>query len=1654
MLSIHWIQDVDYYLDQATPDYYFRPGEPPGRWWGGGAKTLGMIGTVTADQLKALCQGFAPDGKPLIQNAGADDHQQAWDFTFSAPKSVSVLWSAAPRAVRLKIRKLHHKAIKTALAYLTEVALLTRRSKAGKWREAAQPIAAIFEHGSNRELEPQLHSHCVLVNVAARIDGTFGTILSKPLYDHKMTAGAIYQTQLAYLLRKELGLRIKKEETAFSVVGIPQKLLDHYSTRAKQIREELGVAGHHTAKAAAKAALDTRKSKRSPPPRGKLLRRWQKTNDEFGFTEQDTEKLLGKIGPLKAMPDLTKAIENGIEQLLRTESYFSEQRLIRSVAIQMMGEGISATHIIEQVSTYIATNNEIIPIGIFHDEAQFTTREMLALEKQLFRAIEASQSQHSHPVSGDLVERLLNQKLSMAGELTADERTRNKEQRTAVAKLTMAPGGIAVLEGMAGTGKTYTLSVAREIWEKAGYQVTGMALSAVAARNLQEGSGIESDTIAMRLLQLDGKNNFARHHKRQLKRLITGKRTYSYRGRQFRFSRNSIVVVDEAGMVGTRQLVELIEHVRKAGAKLVLIGDRRQLQPVDAGGPFRPVADNSPKANLQHVVRQEVEPHDPNPTWHRQAGKLIAAGKPAEAIKLFAERGRFHVYDDLDSTMLAMVRNWSVEGIKNPTDNILLAGTNAAVAQLNARCQQARLSAGVLGDLSMTVGDNRFHIGDVILFTRNSRVHGVNNGDRGILVSLNAGWKIMAVKLEATGKTVFLEYSEYQDFQLGYSMTTHKAQGGTVPSVHVLLGGPMQDRHLSYVQATRAKESTRLYVDRHSAGPQLRGLLQQMERNRPKRLASEVQALNESQPAPSASKDNMTAPEAPASPTPSKNDTPTKKPTESVSEPKPPIKTKDKVAPRQDGPSRPDKLKPRSPIERPVPNKSPVKPGDAKPLETAAQVVPPAAPPTPKLDDWTPPEPPPRDLLDLRRIRVKGAVDSETLLAAVKRYGKLPGGIVVEGQGTCDVPIRSLTFDPARPRHLTINDSLHFDTGLSAEEMAILWDAVLHQGTAAENFGALSQTETIGVERDTRVALAMMKADNALGGIVYGHDSQFNLRISKIPSYKNPFLADCQFPTLPANFSRLALNYLDQISPQVFLKVEGVHFAAQGKNQITVTSSQITAALGVVGEGSKVIGSLSQAPGKGPLVAERFPAVYRAHQELLANFEKYAAEEPALARTVAYCEVVLLLRLVKASKAALHGGEHVRQILALRQHLRVPRFNYTLRSAEFANAARKVARELASYIALDWPDGLMAAAVGLRFAMLAGDCTIFLKCKASVRRYLRTLEGISAHQLRSREERELLRLAPEFFDRLGHLCHDTLIANCTAAAFAEERTAERETYLKDALRLCGPETHMSSNSATRCRWVEIKSALEPNFNALPELAKIRRDDPLTILPYATFNVIVCRRRGIGERSLTSLQRQYPGLGVSSPIELPAEPAEADWLLVELTRFGIPVSEYQAAFQQANQKQPRHVLWRLMADKLSRLPADSFSMQYLHRDNPLVFSHELVDFEPAEQFDQMFDVIRPRVETTDLQFVPEQSRPRKLLAKLVPALKPDHPGFWWREFLQMHAGKSKSGMSKVALVLAYELKARGLNVKQLYEIMRKQGTKNPQAALFQFDSSRP
>ena len=782
-----------YYLELARSDYYLEAGEPPGRWAGGGASRLGLSGEVTQDAFEALLQGELPGGSAAVQLQKGRAHKAGYDLTFSLPKSVSAVWAVADADTRRLIEELADRAIDSALEYLEETAVFSRRGGGGVRLAKAKLVAAKFLHGSSRNLDPHLHVHVFVTNVCVREDGTTGTLHGPPLFRAKMAAGALFRAELASLLERELRVATARDRASFRVDGVPEALTDRWSSRRHQIEEALARRGLSSAKAAAVATLDTRGEK-VVRPRSELHERWRREAAPLGFTPDSVQNLTRQVAARDAAAELAAAVQTALARITHHQSHFSERELVRFAAEEAQGRGVGAREVLDGVTGHLAHAEQIVPLGAVRGEERFTTTEILALESRLLQAAEASRGDTRHAVKVETVSSVLAARPTITG-----------EQAAALLHVTRAPGGIKVVSGMAGTGKTFLLSAVREAFERDGFRVLGAALAGKAARGLEDGAGIPSSTLHSLLHRL-------------------GEGTLSVDAK-------TVLVLDEAGMVGTRQMEEVVRCVRGAGGLVVLVGDARQLQPIEHGGPFAALGRLLGEAELVQILRQKE-------VWAREAVKDIASGCAGLAVREFARRGLFHVAADRDDACAELVRVWRDHGLKSPDSALIFAGTNREARDLNRLAQAERKLSGELGQPLAAVGGDLVHQNDRVLFARNSRAVGVMNGDLGTVLSLSAG-NLLVVRLD-TGRAVSVPLADYEHLRLGYALTAHKGQGVTCDRAFVLLGEEMQDLHLSYVQASRARTETHLFTDRVSAGEELSDLVRGMQSDRQKVLAHDV----------------------------------------------------------------------------------------------------------------------------------------------------------------------------------------------------------------------------------------------------------------------------------------------------------------------------------------------------------------------------------------------------------------------------------------------------------------------------------------------------------------------------------------------------------------------------------------------------------------------------------------------------------------------------------------------------------------------------------------------------------------------------------------------------------------------------------------------
>ncbi len=364
---------------------------------------------------------------------------------------------------------------------------------------------------------------------------------------------------------------------------------------------------------------------------------------------------------------------------------------------------------------------------------------------------------------------------------------------------------MSVVVGHAGTGKSAMLGVAREAWEAAGYEVRGVALSGIAAENLESGSGIASRTIAS-----------MEHGWEQ--------------GRDLLRSCN-VLVVDEAGMVGTRQLERVLSHATEAGAKVVLVGDPQQLQSIEAGAAFRSIHERHGGAEIGEVRRQLED-------WQRDATRDLANGKAGSALGAYRSRGMVHEAQTREQARGDLIERWDRDRQAAPErSRIILTHTNDEVRALNEAARDRMRAAGDLGDeVRVTVerGARGFASGDRVMFLQNERGLGVKNGTVGTIEQVRA--QSMTVRTD-DGRSVQFDLKDYNKIDHGYAATIHKAQGMTVDRAHVL-ATPGMDAHGSYVALSRHRDGVDLHYGRDDFANQDR-LVRTLSRDRAKDMASD-----------------------------------------------------------------------------------------------------------------------------------------------------------------------------------------------------------------------------------------------------------------------------------------------------------------------------------------------------------------------------------------------------------------------------------------------------------------------------------------------------------------------------------------------------------------------------------------------------------------------------------------------------------------------------------------------------------------------------------------------------------------------------------------------------------------------------------------------
>jgi Ti-type conjugative transfer relaxase TraA len=769
-------------------DYYAGRGEAPGRWTGAGAADLGFESDreVSEAELTGLFRGQDPATGAVLREltpAGV----AGFDVTFHAPKSVSVLYAIGARDVIEATREAHDAAVAEALGYLEREACRTRFRRNG--RIVSVPgkgfIAAAFRHRTSRAGDPQLHTHVVIGNLTQRANGAWGALDGRLLYRHGKTASYLYQAVLRAELTERLGVAFTPVHNGIAdVIGVPENVVRHFSKRRAEIVEHMRSRGEHSARAAQIAALQTRKRKQYDIPVDRLREEWRARAAEHGLGPAELADVLASAERFdRDQLDLSRCAAQlaGAQGVTREASTFDRRHVIQAWA-ERHRDGAKVSRIEQLSDAWLASESAIrlAPKRGRGGPREYSTPEMLSVERDLLRTAECGTQAARGIADDNAVERAI-----------AARPTISDEQAEMVRRLARDGHGVQVVRAAAGTGKTFALDAAREAWEASGLTVVGCSLSARAATELHDQTGMPTSTLRRVSEDL--------HH-------------------GYGFSPGSVLVVDEAGMVGTRDLAELAAHTAEAEAKLVLVGDDRQLPEIQAGGAFRALARQEHTITLTEVRRQAHE-------WDRNALADLRDGKPDRWAQAYGEHGRLRGAHNAEHTRAALVDDWWQATHEHPTeDNVMIAHRRSDVADLNRRARERMHRAGRLADEELQINGRGFAVGDRVITTRNDRRLGLSNGTRAEIAEIDfATGDVHVHTRDGERQQIPNSYLHDGNLDHAYATTAHRAQGATVDRAFVL-GSDDLYREWGYTALTRHRDTAMFYVNLGDGQQQLPGV--------------------------------------------------------------------------------------------------------------------------------------------------------------------------------------------------------------------------------------------------------------------------------------------------------------------------------------------------------------------------------------------------------------------------------------------------------------------------------------------------------------------------------------------------------------------------------------------------------------------------------------------------------------------------------------------------------------------------------------------------------------------------------------------------------------------------------------------------------------
>lgn len=646
-------------------DYYL---QESGTWFGKTAEELGLTGEIDRDSFLLLAAGKHPEtGEDLVKGGGkTHDHRSGNDMTFSAPKSVSILALADER-----IQEAHNQAVEKALSHFEAEYAQIRQTANGITErvETGNIAVGLFNHMTSRELDPQLHSHAFVMNISQNEKGDFRALSNENMFSNKMYLGTIYHSELAKSLN-ELGYRTDVIDTKtgnFEIAGVSKELQQDFSKRSQQINDRFAEVkdnkeyeGMKESEIKAALALETRKSKPKEIDKEYLKDEWQKV-----FIENQTTPELERERALEAGKNNDKErltavdyVNKAAEALSKMESTATVKDLVSTAA--RIGIGDINTDEIRTAIKDLTAEKEII--GLTNDKGDkkiITTPEMQRAEKQIVDNIRAGVKN---------VVPLMSQEKAV--ETAGKYETLSDNQREFVEKVLSSDSQFLIVQGYSGAGKTFAAAKVTDEAKELGFTIRALGPTAAAARELGNSTGVEGQTLSRFFKQSDEKLDFQQ-----------GK---------------EIWLVDEASMIESRQMLELVERAAEKEARVILIGDRNQLQSVGAGKIFDDLQrlGVGEKLELTDIKRQKTE------HMIEAAGLIRDIEKVREAVNIIDERGGIKEIKDFAERVQTITDDYTS---RDPDKTMLVVSTNAERHALNASIHDKLYEEGKLGNEEFTI---------------------------------------------------------------------------------------------------------------------------------------------------------------------------------------------------------------------------------------------------------------------------------------------------------------------------------------------------------------------------------------------------------------------------------------------------------------------------------------------------------------------------------------------------------------------------------------------------------------------------------------------------------------------------------------------------------------------------------------------------------------------------------------------------------------------------------------------------------------------------------------------------------------------------------------------------------------------------------------